>query len=671
MDRRNFLNTFGKSAIIVGSGSANAIVDAFAKEATLRPQGNPAPKQGGMTAKYDRAYLETLGERYLEALVAHDPARVPFSDKVIFGENNQRLQPGEACWRTIDGLGRYRHFFADPENGLLGLIANVYENGTGCILVLRLKVDNNLIVEAEQWVSRDPNGAALYEKLGKPDPVWLEPIPLDQMQSREALEAVSYMYFQSLERNDGAGVYPFREDCERIEHARPTVRQPKVSGYGHADTAVDFVTLPAKEQYELGMMAFVTRIVDRRTAVVDVERGAVLGQSCYEFDGLLKTIHFDSGVDWEIPPYFRTPRTHQANEAFKIINGSFRYIEMTFIEVPFSTRQVVPGKRMTVKLDYVPSAPAHRPLRATGRAELTSLAGQVVEGLIECCPHQLPLAERFRYTENGLPVRPEEGTWKTATGRRSYGITLADPSTGQAGWFGALDEHGLFAMMALRLKVDNGLITEIETIIARPELPPAGSTLARATQTMFMPPLVVDLNPNGFDKPAAPLTKRTTGTRNDLAAAVESYFAAFTGKKGSLARLAPGCMRRENGILACNNPEGPVVDKEKPTFRLFERDCAGELDRGFLASLLQLRSRRSLLVDESQGLALDLALLDNPATTKSVAVAGIGELAVPRSFRSPWTDLHAQLFKVEAGKIAHIEGIVRRVPYGQKSGWEA
>ena len=34
-----------------------------------------------------------------------------------------------------------------------------------------------------------------------------------------------------------------------------------------------------------------------------------------------------------------------------------------------------------------------------------------------------------------------------------------------------------------------------------------------------------------------------------------------------------------------------------------------------------------------------------------------------------WSDLHAQLFKVEAGRITHVEELVRRVPYGRESGW--
>jgi hypothetical protein len=127
-------------------------------------------------------------------------------------------------------------------------------------------------------------------------------------------------------------------------------------------------------------------------------------------------------------------------------------------------------------------------------------------------------------------------------------------------------------------------------------------------------------------------------------------------------------VRRENGILACNNPEGPLFDEAK-SFRLFARDLPGEMQAGPLSTLLKLRSHRSLLVDEQQGLVLDLALLDNPGNVRSVEVAGVGEATVPRPFLSPWTDMHAQLFKIESGKIAYVEGIVRRVPYGQKSGW--
>ncbi len=668
MKRRDFLSTFGKSAVI--TGAVNLVGNEHVKAITIVSQTpNMSNPDNG---KYDREYLEYMAERYLEALVHSNPTRAPFSEDAVFSENNQRLPLGEASWKTIDRTGRYRHYYADPETGRVGLIANMYENGVGCILVLRLIVKGSLISDAEQFVIRDPFGSELYEKMGQPDPVWLEPIPLSQRQSREALEAVSYMYFQALERNDGAGIYPFMENCQRLEHARPTVDRPKNDGYGHAETSVDFVTLKAKDQYALGLMAFVTRIRDRRAAVVDVERGAVLGQSCYDFDGTLKTIHFKNGDIWEVPPYFRTPRTHQAIEGFKIINGSFRYIEMTFLEVPFATRQVSSGRPMTVSLDYEPTATPSKPVTAGDRPGLINLTRQVLEAMKDCCPCSLPLAEDFRYTENGVPVTPGEGLWKTLVDLRDFGLFLADPRSGQAGWFGALDEYGRFTMLALRLKLEGGLISELETIIARPERRPTGDGFSRDISTMFMAPLLVDLNPDAFNQPD-PALMRPVGTspRNKLTEAVAQYFQAFAHKDGSLAAFATNCVRRENGMRTCNNPEGLQVDTAKPGFRLFTGDCADELEIGFLASLTRLRLHRPLIVDEAQGLVLDLALMDNPAATKTVEVARVGTVAVPRLFLAPWTDLHAQLFKIESGVISHIEGLVRRVPYGQISGWDA
>jgi hypothetical protein len=654
---------------------ASSPVKATAPEA---PAGLPA---AGAAGPYDRARLEGMIDAYLDALLARDPSRAPFARDALFAENDQALPLGEGSWRTIERLGRYRHYFAEPENGLAGVIANAWENGQGCILILTIKLRDAEIAWAEQFVIRDPNGAMLYEELGQPDPVWLEPIPPAQRQSREALEAAAWIYFQALERNDGAGVYPFREDCERIEHARRTVRQPRVEGYGHADTAVDFVTLKAKEQYELGMMAFVTRIRDRRAAVVDIERGVVLGQSGWDFDGTLESIHFRDGRDWKIPPYFRTPRSHQITEAFKVINGSFRYIEMTLMEVPFGTRQVIAQRAPTVSLTYASTRPPSKPVPTATPAQLQQLVQRILDAMIRNEPYGLPLATRVRYTENGIPVSLGEGLWKSLVGLREYGIFLTDPANGQGAWVGTLDEFGLFAALVLRYRTEGGLITELEALIARPEIEAvvksqtaAGAEveLKGATYTMFVPPLLANLDPAAFAQVDPALLRkagRTSGA--DMRGAVDRYYQAFTARNGSLAPLAAGCRRRENGVAASGNPQGRSVDPEKPEFRLYASDCAGELDAGFLARLVQLRERRTLLLDERQGLVLDLALLDNPGSAVSVDIPRAGRVKVPDSCLVPWTDMHAQLFRIDAGRIAHIEGFVRRVPYGQGSGWKA
>ncbi len=290
-------------------------------------------------AKCDRACLEGVMDKYLNAMVAHDPSKAPLSPDVKYAQDNVPLKIGTALWATASALGTYRHYFADPDRGDIGIIGVVYENGVGAILIVRLKVENQLITEAEQFVAHDPHGAALYEKMSKPDPGWLSTIPPDRRQTRDALEETAYMYYEGLQKNDGKGIYSFTDDCNRFEDAVPTTNQPRVQNYGHADTDIgDFVTLNCKAQYELGFLGFTTGCRDRRFLVVDTERGAVLASAYLDFDGTVTEVHLTDGRIWKVPPYFMTPRTNQSNEAYRIENGSIRLIEMTMYEVPFNAK---------------------------------------------------------------------------------------------------------------------------------------------------------------------------------------------------------------------------------------------------------------------------------------------------------------------------------------------
>ena len=613
-----------RRSVLVGGVAAAAVVAARPTIVSAEPEG---VEEARLIAS--RAELEAVADAYVNALLAHDPSRASFAAGAVFSENDQILPLGEASWKTFMRFGRYRHYFADPQNGEVGLIANPYEVGGGCVFVLRLKVNAaKRITEAEQFVARDPSGAAAYEQLGAPDPVWLEPIPVAQRQAHEALRAVGFMYFEALQRNDGAGIYPFRDDCERIEHARPTWKQ-KREGYGHSDVATDFTTLSAKAQYEMGMMAFVAEIRDRRSLVVDVERGAVLASSYYDYDGALRKIDFRNSEQWTLPPYFRSSRSHHANEAFKIINGSFRYIEMTFIEVPYATRHAFAGPPMTVRLDYDTPLPLPTPIAVPSRPETHALTERLLDAMMRNCPCAVPLSPEVRYTENGVPLAPGKGLWQSLNGLRDYRVSLADPASGQGGWFGALDERTLFAMMALRYRLEKGLISQIEVIVARPQKPAVGQELATATFTMFTPPLEYDLDPAGFPRPAPALLASAPAGSEVLVQAAGMQEAVLSGAAAS--RFTA----RSNG----HPLEVPVT----------------------LPAGVSARGHRVWLADSAQGLVLDLALRDNTG-----AVPG-----APADRAAPWSDIHARLLKVEQGRPGYSEGLTVRVPFGQGSGWPA
>jgi hypothetical protein len=290
----------------------------------------------------DRACLDTIMGQYLEAMAAHDASKAPLAPNVEYAQDNVRLKIGQALWATISGLGHYRHDFDDPEKGDVGAITVAYENGVGAILIVRLKVVNHQITQAEQFVAHDPHGAELYEKMGKPDPRWLEPIPPDQRETREALDQAAYMYLEGLQLNDGKGVYAFTPDCQRTEDAVYTTNRPHPQNYGHADETVDFTSLNCTDQYKLGFLGFTTGVRDRRFLVTDVERGTVLASSYLDFDGTVTSIKLTNGQVWHVPAYFMVPRTNIANEAYRVEKGSISRIEMTMYEVPFNMKPAFP-----------------------------------------------------------------------------------------------------------------------------------------------------------------------------------------------------------------------------------------------------------------------------------------------------------------------------------------
>lgn len=308
------------------------------------------------------------------------------------------------------------------------------------------------------------------------------------------------------------------------------------------------------------------------------------------------------------------------------------------------------------------------------RACLAGVVDSYFKAMANRCPCGVPLAQAFRYTENGQLVTPGEGIWKTFTGRGTYRIYLADPETGQAGYYGDITEFGrLKGMIALRLKIKDHQITEAELIVARQELRPHGG-LGENTAGVMTPILIDEPDPRGFISPDAallePLSKEARTPRAEMIEITKKYLQGFERKNASLIPFAAECGIRENGIATTQNPNGPVIDPAHPGFRLFSGSCAEKITRGFFGGIEKPRDAFPLVVDEEQGLVLNLALYDNEGNVKSVDVPGVGAVAVPQNLLRPITFLKPQLFKIEAGKIREIDGLSWPVPFGMPSGWQ-
>src|SRR5437868_2553324 len=73
-------------------------------------------------------------------------------------------------------------------------------------------------------------------------------------------------------------------------------------------------------------------------------------------------------------------------------------------------------------------------------------------------PLRVKLARDVRYSENDVIVPVGQGLWATVTSVDPTGLEAADPSTGNAAWFGSVTENGQPAIYAVRVHVKSGAI---------------------------------------------------------------------------------------------------------------------------------------------------------------------------------------------------------------------
>jgi len=100
------------------------------------------------------------------------------------------------------------------------------------------------------------------------------------------------------------------------------------------------------------------------------------------------------------------------------------------------------------------------------RSCLIGMVDRYLAAMVKHDPAGLPLGGSVKYTENPATIQLGDGLWVGASeGPTTFKIYAADPTAGQVGFFGILKEFGRPAILALRLKVEKGKITEIEHVV--------------------------------------------------------------------------------------------------------------------------------------------------------------------------------------------------------------
>jgi hypothetical protein len=299
----------------------------------------------------DRDCLNGFVDRYLDAVVAHDPSRLPVTKFVKFTENGQKLELGDGFWRSATGRGTYEFYIDDPEAGEVGFEGTMREAGANnasdpVILALRLKVDGRQISEVETIVARGQfaqGGAKNLETIGSPRGAFLEDVPPGERVSRLDLIKTANKYFSGMQQDDGKGDYSFfGDDCDRLENGMKTTNNlapmPGLTASGTPRPAPSAKYDPAakptmyssgwscRDQFQSGLLHFVTRIRDRRYPIVDQERGIVFSFIFFDHSAG-DTRNFQAPDGRAISAGPTTPFTWEIAEIFKVRKGQLHEIE--------------------------------------------------------------------------------------------------------------------------------------------------------------------------------------------------------------------------------------------------------------------------------------------------------------------------------------------------------
>jgi hypothetical protein len=316
------------------SGVVTALLLAVWSSGMARAQTAKTSDDYDPTANYDcgRACLDRFVDRYLAAVVAHDPSLVPLARDVKFTENGQVLKVGDGFWSTASGPATYKLYADDPQAGQVMFMGVLPENGAPSIFCARLKVELQKITEIETVVSRKEPGSLARPEGLVDKPILSEMVPPAERRSRENMIAIANSYFSAIERGHASYV-PFDKDCDRVESGVHTTNNPSANSQSNSTNTL---ALGCADQIKLGNFQPDSLIRDRRFLVVDEERGLVFVSTFFDHDATLRSFKLTDGRIVQQP---RTaPWTWEIAELFKIQDGKIMRVEALVNPAPYGMK---------------------------------------------------------------------------------------------------------------------------------------------------------------------------------------------------------------------------------------------------------------------------------------------------------------------------------------------
>jgi len=252
-------------------------------------------------------------------------------------------------------------------------------------------------------------------------------------------------------------------------------------------------------------------------------------------------------------------------------------------------------------------------------------------------PSKAPFAAHVRFTENTIEMPFPDGSWDTVTREIGPAVMLSGPETGGVGIYTTIKQREVGGFLAVRLKVVDRHITEVEQIIS-------------TKRNLSSPPTPIGevdgFTPDPIVDQAVPPARRAT--RAELIAHANGYFDTLQHNDGEIRGTCfhPGATRRENGLLFS--------------------DIKGGFQSGRYAFNDRVR-REIVLVDEVRQVAMARGFIDHKGVLDEYKLTdGTKAKSI---FQEPQSWGLLEAFKVTDGCIASVVATFYQAPYYTVSPW--
>jgi hypothetical protein len=266
------------------------------------------------------------------------------------------------------------------------------------------------------------------------------------------------------------------------------------------------------------------------------------------------------------------------------------------------------------------------------------IADQYRAAYLKHDPTLAPIAKHVRFTENNVEMKFPDASWDTVTKEVGTSLTISDTKTGNAGIYLAVMQRDTPGFLAVRLKIVDGNITEIEHILStKRNLSSPPTPIGEAAQ----------FNPDPHLSASIPPAKRSA--RAQLISLANGYFSTLQQNNGEIrgTRFSPEATRYENGLKFA------------------------EIEKGFKSGYYRfnerVRDRDFFLVDEERGIVMARGFIDHKGLLDEYTLTdGSKKKSV---FQEPQTWAFLESFKIEDGMITGVESTFIAAPYYMRSPW--